>query len=41
VNENIKIIKDYEETLKSYQEELANATDATGIDGIISKISDL
>ena len=41
VNENIKIIKDYEETLKSYQEELANATDATNIDGIISKISDL
>lgn len=41
VNENIKIIKDYEETLKSYQEELANATDATDIDGIISKISDL
>lgn len=28
-------------TLKSYQEELANATDATDIDGIISKISDL
>lgn len=41
MNENMKIIKDYEETLKSYQEELANATDATDIDGIISKISNL
>lgn len=41
MNENIEIIKSYEEALKSYQEELANATDATDIDGIVSKLSDL
>ena len=41
MNENIEIIKSYEEALKSYQEELANATDATNIDEIVSKLSDL